>query len=148
MSNKTTSPAKKRLGYELKRAQQALRNRMDAVLRPMGLTTAQYAVLSALEKEDGASNADLAKAAFVTAQTMHGILTNMERDGLIKRVDDPTHGKILKSQLTIKGRDTLVLAHKIIGEIETILIKTVGKDEADRMAEVLSKCADALGAEK
>src|SRR5271154_552758 len=96
MSNRNVPSTKRRLGYELKRAQQALRNRMDAVLRPLGLTTAQYAVLCALEREDGASNANLAKAAFVTAQTMHGILTNMERGGLIKRIDDPTHGKILK----------------------------------------------------
>jgi DNA-binding MarR family transcriptional regulator len=118
---------------------------MDNVLRALGLTTAQYAVLCALEREDGASNANLAKAAFVTAQTMHGILTNMERGGLIKRIDDPTHGKILKSQLTTKGRKTLLLAHEIIGEVETLLIKTVGKDEADKLAELLSKCADVLG---
>jgi DNA-binding MarR family transcriptional regulator len=145
MSNRIVPSTKRRLGYELKRAQQALRNRMDAVLRPLGLTTAQYAVLCALEREDGASNANLAKAAFVTAQTMHGILTNMERGGLIVRIDDPAHGKIVKSQLTTQGRNTLALAHKVIGEVETILIKTVGKGEADKMAEVLSRCADVLG---
>jgi DNA-binding MarR family transcriptional regulator len=145
MSNRNVFSTKKRLGYELKRAQQALRHRMDNVLRALGLTTAQYAVLCVLEREDGASNANLAKAAFVTAQTMHGILTNMERGGLIKRIDDPTHGKILKSQLTTKGRKTLLLAHEIIGEVETLLIKTVGKDEADKLAELLSKCADVLG---
>ena len=145
MSNRNVPSTKRRLGYELKRAQQALRNRMDTVLRPLSLTTAQYAVLCALERANGASNANLAKAAFVTAQTMHGILTNMERGGLIVRIDDPTHGKILKSQLTKQGRNTLSLAHKIIGDVEAILIKTVGKDEADKMAEVLSKCADVLG---
>jgi DNA-binding MarR family transcriptional regulator len=146
MSIRKISMTKKRLGYELKRAQHALRNRMDHALRALGLTTAQYAVLCALEMEDGASNANLAKAAFVTAQTMHGILTNMERAGLIKRVDDPNHGKIVNSLLTAKGQKALSLAHEIVGEVETLLIETVGKDEVDKLAQVLSNCADALGA--
>src|SRR5277367_4602784 len=64
----------KRLGYALKRAQHALRVRMDEVLRPLGLTTAQYAVICVIEQEAGISNAGLARAAFVTPQTMTGIL--------------------------------------------------------------------------
>jgi DNA-binding MarR family transcriptional regulator len=60
----------KRLGYALKRAQHALRVSMDEVLRPLGLTTPQYAVLCAIEADPGISNASLARAAFVTAQTM------------------------------------------------------------------------------
>lgn len=144
MSNANPSNLKRRFGYELKRAQQALRNRMDAVLRPLGFTTAQYAVLCALDRENGLSNAKLAKAAFVTAQTMHGILTTMEKGGLILRKDDPTHGKVIKSQLTAKGRQKLLLADKLVGEVELILVDSIGKNEIDRFAELLSKCTEAL----
>ena len=37
----------RRVGYALKRAQHALRTRMDEALRPLGLTAPQYAVTGA-----------------------------------------------------------------------------------------------------
>ena len=80
----------KRLGYALKNAQHALRISMDQVLRPLMLTTPQYAVLCAVEAEPGMSNARLARAAFVAAQAMQGVLTNLEHGGLLARDPDPT----------------------------------------------------------
>ena len=50
-------PMAKRFGYAIKRAQHALRARMDETLRPLGLTAPQYAVLSAVELDAGISNA-------------------------------------------------------------------------------------------
>src|SRR3712207_8022525 len=67
-----------RVGYELKRAQHALRSEMDGALRGVGLTTPQYAALSVLEGEEGISGALLARRCFVTPQTMNGILVNLE----------------------------------------------------------------------
>ncbi len=46
-------PMAKRLGYALKRAQHALRTRMDEALRHLDLTTPQYAALSAIELDPG-----------------------------------------------------------------------------------------------
>ena len=51
------------IGFALKLAQQALRTRLDAGLRVIGLTTPQYAVLTFLKVEPGASNAALARRA-------------------------------------------------------------------------------------
>jgi DNA-binding MarR family transcriptional regulator len=137
-------PAAKRFGYALKRAQHALRTRMDEALRPLGLTTPQYAVLCAIELEAGISNARLARAAFVTPQTMQGILANLHRDGLLSRDADPTHGRILKSELTQAGRKNLAQAHKAIAEVEAVMTEAVGEAEVARLAELLSQCADDL----
>ncbi len=139
-------PMGKRLGYALKRAQHALRTRMDDALRPLGLTTPQYTVLSAVELEPGMSNARLARAAFVTPQTMQGILTNLERDGMLVREADPEHGRILRSELTARGKTALVRAHRLVAEVEHVMISSVGTAEAVRIAGLLSQCADALSA--
>ncbi|MET0405141.1 MAG: MarR family transcriptional regulator [Cystobacter sp.] len=136
----------RRLGVVLKRAQHALRTRMDAALRPLGLTTPQYAVLSAVDVEAGISNARLARAAFVTPQTMQGILANLERDGLLVRQADPEHGRILRSGLTLEGQSVLVEAHRVVAAVENVMISSVGKEEAERIAGLLSQCADALNA--
>ena len=68
-SRKVTSPTRDpyaTIGFALKQAQQALRTRLDAELSEIGLTTPQYAVLAFLDVEAGASNAALARRAFVT----------------------------------------------------------------------------------
>jgi DNA-binding MarR family transcriptional regulator len=140
------APVAKRLGYALKRAQHALRVSMDEALRPLALTTPQYAVLCAVEAEAGLSNARLARAAFVTAQAMQGVLANLERDGLLERQADPTHGRVLRSELTDHGRDALARAHDAVRVVEDRMIASIGAKAAIRLAASLSKCADDLRA--
>ncbi|MBA3913732.1 MAG: MarR family transcriptional regulator [Acidobacteriales bacterium] len=134
----------KRLGYALKRAQHALRVSMDEALRPLELTTPQYAVLSAVEAEAGLSNARLARAAFVTAQAMQGVLANLERDALLQRRPDPNHGRVLRSELTARGRHVLAKAHLAVRVVEDRMVASFGQADAARLASSLSKCADDL----
>src|SRR3984957_5225726 len=82
------------IGFALKQAQQALRIRLDSELREIGLTTPQYAVLAFLDVEPGASNAALARRAFVTPQTMQAIVVALERGGFIARTPHSEHGRI------------------------------------------------------
>ena len=134
-------PMARRLGYVLKRAQNALRTRMDDALRPLGITAPQYAVLSAIELEPGLSNAALARAAFVTAQTMQGVIANLERDEFIRRSEDPTHGRILKTELTAKGRKTLGQAHAAASAVEQTMIGSLAAPDVASLTELLGRCA-------
>jgi DNA-binding MarR family transcriptional regulator len=139
---------KRHPGYALKRAQHALRTSMDRALRPLGLTSPQYAVLSAIELDPGISSAALARAAFVTAQTMQGIVANLERDGLLERSADPSHGRILKGELTKKGAKTLRQAHKCVRRIEAITFGSLSSAEIANLTTQLTACAEALDREK
>jgi DNA-binding MarR family transcriptional regulator len=135
---------KRHPGYALKRAQHALRTSMDKALRPLGLTSPQYAVLCAIELDPGISSAALARTAFVTAQTMQGIVANLERAGLLERRIDPSHGRILKSELTKKGAKTLRDAHARVREIEAITFGLLSPAEVESLAAWLTACAEAL----
>ncbi len=134
----------KRLGYAIKLAQHGLRLRMDEALRPLGLTTPQYGILCALEAEPGLSNARLARALFVTAQTMHGTLSNLERAGLVERGPDPDHGRARRGVLTQLGRDTLSEAHQRVGEVEDRMMNGLGEIGARRLTASLLACAGRL----
>lgn len=134
----------KRFGYALKRAQHALRIAMDEVLRPLSLTTPQYSVLSALEVEPGLSNARLARSAFVTPQTMHGLLTLLERECLVIRHADPDHGRILRTQITEAGRAKLKAAHLEIATVEQMMVEALDAAHAGHMTDALTNCAEAL----
>ncbi len=145
MSNATDpTPPLIQFGYLLKRAQHAFRTRIDDALRPLGLTAPQYAVLSAVDAIAGVSNAELARAAFVTPQAMQGVLANLERDGLLKRTAHPDHGRILRNELTAEGRQALGQARLHVQDIEGLLSQAVGHENAVLFAEALARCADAL----
>ncbi len=133
-----------RIGYELKRAQHALRLEMDGVLGGMGLTTPQYSALTVLEGEAGISGAELARRCFVTPQTMTGIVANLEAAGLVERRAHPGHGRVLQAYLTREGEAVVSRAHASVWEIEERMLGNLGEDERARLLRVLRGCADAL----
>lgn len=114
-----------KLGYLLKTAQHALRREMDEALRPLGLSVSQYAVIADIERTPGLANADLARRAFITPQSMQGILSNLERSGLIQRGSDENHGRRQPSELTEKGRSLLKSAESIAHEMEERMSKAI-----------------------
>ena len=143
-SNLMPPPMGKRLGYVLKRAQHALRIRMDEALLPLALTTPQYSVLSAVELAPGISNATLARAAFVTAQTMQGIVANLERMGLLQRTEDPEHRRIRRGELTKRGHEVLAHAHQLVTAVESRMLSNLSEKESATLAALLECCAENL----
>ncbi|MFB6273954.1 MAG: MarR family winged helix-turn-helix transcriptional regulator [Salinibacter sp.] len=133
-----------RFGYVLKHAQYALRQAMDDRLTEANLTTPQYAALTALEREEGLSNAELARRCFVTPQTMHSIVTRLEEDDLLRRTPHPNHGRIRQLHLTDEGQARLERAHEIVNEIEDTMTREVSREEVKQATDVLITCAAAL----
>ena len=121
------------IGYLLRQAWHAFRTAMEAALREHGLTGAQYAVLSVLARDDGASGADLARACNTTPQAMNGVLATLEREGLVHRTPHPTHGRILQAGLTAEGETRLAAATPEVRRLEDLIEADVGDD---RMATV------------
>ena len=132
------------IGFALKQAQQALRNRLDSGLRNIGLTTPQYAVLAFLEVETGASNAVLARRAFVTPQTMQAILVSLDRAGLIIRKPHPDHGRVQTTELTTSGRGALEAAAAIVADAEARLQIAAAPLSPQDTATLLLRLAEAL----
>ncbi len=133
-----------RIGYQMKRAEHALRLKMDAALRKIGTTTPQYAALSVLEGEAGLSGAGLARRCFVTPQTMNQILTNLEGARLVERRPHPEHGRVLSAYLTDKGAELVSLAHGEVEAIEEVMLGGLDPGERSRLLDALKNCVDSL----
>ena len=132
------------IGFSLKQAQQALRTRMDAQLREIGLTTPQYAVLAYLKVEAGASNAALARRAFVTPQTMQAILVTLEKSGFITRSPHPDYGRVQKTELTTAGDHAFEAASAIVADAETRLRNAAAPLDPQTVTAMLLRLAEAL----
>ncbi len=135
-----------RIGYQMKRAEHALRLEMDDTLRELGLTTPQYAALSVLAEGPGLSGAEVARRCFVTPQTMNGILVKLEGAGLVSRRAHPEHGRVLQAYPTQEGERLVGRAHQAVLKIEEKMLGDLGQDERLRLLEALRGCAESLGA--
>ncbi len=140
MSEVTTA----RVGYLIKRAQSVLHDAMVDALGPTGLTVTQFAVLTALEELPGLSNADLARRAFVTPQSMHAVLQELESRRLLVRHAHPQHGRVLQAELTAGGRATLQEAADAVDAVEEQMLGKLSDPARSRLAEALSSCVEAL----
>jgi DNA-binding MarR family transcriptional regulator len=133
-------------GYRLKRAHAALRGAMDQVLRDHDLTVPQYACLEILGARPGLSNADLARATFVTRQSMNVVLRGLQDTGLVARPDTVETGRARPTHLPDEGRRRLQAAQASVYAIETRMIRAIPAkrltallDDLDRMAQDLEE---------
>ncbi|WP_280363837.1 MarR family winged helix-turn-helix transcriptional regulator [Nocardia wallacei] len=133
------------VGYELKRAQAALRATMDARLRRHDLTVPQYVCLELLDGDTARSNADLARDAFVTRQSMNVVLRNLEAAGLVTRPDQAPHGRALPAQLTPAGTERLRAARADILTIEQRMTADLTAERLRHLLSDLKTMASALG---
>ena len=136
------------LGYKLKQTQHSLRLRMDEALKALNLTTPQYSVLAQLELRPGISNAALARSAFITAQTMHGIVSNLEKRELVQRKSDASHGRILCTELTEQGLAIVLQAHHAIQAVEASMLSTINQKDRLLFEKVLLECFENLSTTK
>lgn len=132
------------VGYVLKQAAAALRSAMDAELRPQRLTVPQYACLELLGQRPGLSNADLARGAFVSRQSMNGVLRGLQDRGLVTRPVTAPHGRALPTQLTPAGRRQLRTASATVHAIEQQMLSGLTPGAPRRLREDLASCTAAL----
>jgi DNA-binding MarR family transcriptional regulator len=134
------------VGYVLKQAAVALRASMAAVLRPLDLTVPQYACLELLGRRPGLSNAELARGAFVTRQSMNLVLRGLQDRGLLSRPSTPSHGRSRPTELTALGREQLREASAAVRQIEQQMLAALPPGEQERLRRDLAACAAALTA--
>ncbi|OYX31944.1 MAG: MarR family transcriptional regulator [Caulobacterales bacterium 32-69-10] len=132
------------VGYQLKITQHLLRQRLDAELSAIGVTAPQNAALLAIAANAQISNASLARTAFVTPQSMQGILVNLERAGLIVRSPHPDHGRIIMTELTQAGRRVVEAGTIAADTVERQMLSGLSGEEARLLGDLLRRCAAAL----
>ncbi|MFD9704486.1 MarR family winged helix-turn-helix transcriptional regulator [Lentzea sp. NPDC059081] len=137
-------PLDKAVGYALKRAATALRTAMDAALRPLDLTVSQYSCLEVLSQQPGLSNAELARAVFVTRQSMNLVLRGLQDRGLVTRPATAAHGRALPTELTATGRTQLRAASTAVRAVERQMLASLTGGEQDRLLRDLVACTEAL----
>jgi DNA-binding MarR family transcriptional regulator len=132
------------VGYLLKQAQSLLHLRMEEALRPLHLTVSQYSCLHHLRSEPGISAATLARATFVTRQSMNSMLQQLIDRDLVARPSRAESGRALPTTLTDAGADALDSAQKLVAGVEQRMLATLSPTQTAALASGLAACVNAL----
>jgi DNA-binding MarR family transcriptional regulator len=136
------SGTERSVGYLVKRVQQGLRRRLDAALKPTGLSMAQYSTMRALHEHPDASAAELARLCFVTRQSLQDLLTGLRGAGLVETVDAPPRGRSRSLALTRLGSRKLDAAHDAVFSVEAEMLQGISARDRRSVAELLTRCAE------
>jgi DNA-binding MarR family transcriptional regulator len=96
------------------------RRRMEQVVRGHGITLAQFGILYSLADEPGLSGIEVADRAFITPQAAHAAVTTLERKGLVERVEESAHRRMVRTALTDEGARVVT---KCLAEIRDLGIE-------------------------
>lgn len=137
----SNNPLTDAVGYQLKRVDSLLRARMEEVLRPLGLSVPQYACLELLGQQAGLSNADLARGAFVSRQSMNLVLRGLQDRGLVERPASVDQGRARPSRLSSAGSALLARASAAIVVVERQMLAGLRDEERAALLRSLNVCA-------
>jgi DNA-binding MarR family transcriptional regulator len=127
----------------LKRAERAVGAALYDALRDLGITPSQYGVLQALVRLEKASSAELARAVFVTPQAMTGLISGLERSGLIRRKPVKS-SRVIEATLTRVGRRVFAEATARVAKIDMQLTSLLTDADVTRLQRSLRNCVDAF----
>jgi DNA-binding MarR family transcriptional regulator len=117
------------IGYLLRQAGAAHRLRMERALADVGVTPPQFMVLTMLVAYPGLSNADVARLAMLTPQTVSVIVANLLRSGAIARRPHAVHGRIQHIDVTEDGKALLKQCRSRVRAIEQQMLAGFDADE-------------------
>jgi DNA-binding MarR family transcriptional regulator len=116
-------------GYLVKRAQSLINLSLEEIVSTHGLGIPHYVVLALLAETPGLPNAELARKAFVTPQSMNEVLQQLEGLGLVERKRSPSNARILNAQLTQTGEKKWRSVNDDVLELEERLLLGLSRDE-------------------
>jgi DNA-binding MarR family transcriptional regulator len=126
------------LPYAVKRVELAVRSQLETLLKPSGITPVQYTALTVLERHDGVPAAQLARASFVTAQSIADVVRTLESRKLIYRQRNPANRRELLIHLTIAGRQLLARHAGEVSALEERMVRGLTDGQVEQFRHALN----------
>lgn len=125
--------------FYIQQVEHLVRERLEEVLVPQGVTAGQYMVLSLVVHHEPTTSAELARRARITAQSMGEFVKALEHKGWIERRDDPNNRRVLRVGSTAAGRSILMRCEASVDEAEREFFACLQPEEVASLRYVLSR---------
>ncbi len=108
----------RRGGTLMRRVLLGFKARLDDELRDKHVTSAQLRFLHEVKERPGASNAQMARACYMTPQSAQAMLVRAVEQGWVVRGKSAENGKLVTVRLTKAGERLLAYADGVLAELE------------------------------
>jgi homoprotocatechuate degradation regulator HpaR len=133
----TTAFVHRNLPRLLLQARESVMGHTRPGLREHGLSDQQWRVLRVLGEHGVVDTGRVAREAFILGPSLTGVLTRMERDGLVRRATDPQDQRRTVVAPTAKGKRAVAkLSHTIEAHYD-FMEKSLGKDRLTQLYALL-----------
>ena len=123
-------------------ASNILFERLEDALGTVGLSMAKYGVLAQLaESDDALALSDLAATQACVRSNITQLIDRLEREGLVRRVDDPEDRRVVRAELTPTGEERQREGARQVKKVESAFV--AGLSDADRKS--LGRALRAIG---
>jgi DNA-binding MarR family transcriptional regulator len=133
-----------RPGFLLRRAHQISAAVFEDECRELGLTPAQYGVLTVLASRPGLGQSTLARALGFDKVTVLRVLRGLEGRGLVARSQSETNRRTVEVELTSAGREMLAQAQKPAERAYRRLLSPLEKAQQAQLIDLLQVLTDGL----
>ena len=124
-------------GFLLNDVARLMRTAYDRRIRQLGLTRAQWWVLTHLYRSDGVSQTELAEILEIEKPTLGRLLDRLEAKGWVRRDHDARDRRVWRVHLTSEVEPALRTMRKIAAELRRDALAGIGAAERDRFVDTL-----------
>ena len=124
-------------GFLLNDVARLMRTAYDRRIRKLGLTRAQWWVLTHLYRSNGVSQTELAETLEIEKPTLGRLLDRLEAKGWVRREHDASGRRVWRVHLTDEVEPALRTMRKIAAELRRDALTGISAAERERFVDTL-----------
>jgi DNA-binding MarR family transcriptional regulator len=132
------------LSYLIKQVELGVRRPILDIAQEYGLNHAQYTALGVLKRRPGLISSELARRSFVRSQTMAETINALVDGGLIRKEQNPDHGRQIMLFITDEGSRRLDAVSGEVRDFEDDILRDFSDEEVEQFLAFLRRCREPL----
>ncbi|HUF64970.1 MAG TPA: MarR family transcriptional regulator [Gemmatimonadaceae bacterium] len=120
-------------------AAHAIEEKLEAELAAAGLSGARLRILTQLANTSKPlAFSELAESHRCVRSNITQIIDRLETEGLVRRVDDPVDGRVVRAQLTARGRERQERGEEVFRAIQAEITATIPPMDRESLERALA----------
>ncbi len=125
------------IGFLVNDISRLISTQYNKIMKPLGLTRAQWRVIVHLHRADGLTQSELADLLDVGKVSVGGLIDRLEHSDWVQRRDDPKDRRTNRVYLTNKGRAIEKEMQATGKELTVQTLRDLGADERTQLVDLL-----------
>lgn len=127
------------VGYLINKTAAKMDRTMTAVLKPLGVSIDQFAILMTLTESEGITQSEIGKRVGLASYTVTRLLDDLAAKKLVVRKPNRESRRSFSIYLTPKGKTLSPRLFQAVADVNRAVLAPLSDDETEQLRETLSK---------